>query len=222
MAFGVIGLLALAVMIVFWFLLPPIPNAGSGNFRDVSSLFSDKSLRTLYLATFLIVAGHFTAFTYLAPFWEKVAGLAPHWVPILLFVLGLSGIGGGFIASRYVNHRARLALFAAVSLISVCLFLLFPVSGSLIATAALCAVWGASMNGMGLLLQSVVLRLASKSPNIGISIYSGTFNIGIGGGSFIGGMILNQNHLPFVGFAGTILLWGALLTIRAVSRRDLP
>ena len=56
-----------------------------------------------------------------------------------------------------------------------------------------------------MVLQSKVLENAADAPDIGVAIFSGVFNIGIGGGALLGGQMINQVGLANIPYVGAVL-----------------
>ena len=74
--------------------------------------------------------------------------------------------------------------------------------------------WGISMTGIGLTLQLKVLELAPDATDIAMSIFSGIFNIGIGGGALVGTIVITKVNLESVPlFAFAISLIALLITL---------
>ena len=66
------------------------------------------------------------------------------------------------------------------------------------------------MMTLGLTLQTKIIQLAPDATDIAMSIYSGIFNVGIGGGAFLGGLTVSQRNLNDIGWVGG---WVALLAV---------
>ena len=186
-AFALTSLVAAVVFIILLRMLPPLPSVNTSNLKTLPTLFRKKLLLKLYVVTLLLISGNFVAFTYLTPFLKDVVGIDLKVVPYILLTLGVSGIFGSMIASRYSDRQPYRVMLPGVLMVGVCLLLLRYLTFSHVAEVMLCIIWGASLSAAILVLQSQVLRVAGNSGDAAISMYSGIFNIGIGLGAFVGG-----------------------------------
>ncbi len=67
---------------------------------------------------------------------------------------------------------------------------------------ALALLWGLAITAISLALQLRVLQLAPNATDVAMSIFSGIYNIGIGGGAFVGGWVIASLGLAMVGYVG--------------------
>ena len=79
----------------------------------------------------------------------------------------------------------------------------------------MCCAWGLALALIGLMFQALVIKIAPQSTTIAMSIYSGTYNVGIGSGAFIGGLVYADFGITYIGFIGAfIALLGCLLFVK--------
>lgn len=210
-AFLAVAVAGVGVFLTVKRLMPPMPSQNVGSFKSVPLLMRRTELMKVYALTVLVVTGHFAAFTYLNPFLREFGGFSPELVIMLLLLIGASGILGSYLSSKYSERHPRLLLVLPLFLIALCLSLTYAASSSLYGTIVLCVVWGASMTAVCLVLQTKVLTLAADAADVAVAIYSGIFNIGIGGGSLLGGQVLNYVGLDNTGYAGAAFVGAAVL-----------
>jgi len=184
--------------------LPLVPSQHSGSLKSLPTLFKRPTLIGIYLLTVTVVTAHFTAYTYIEPFFLSVSNFSPNFTTFALLIFGLSGILGSMLYTKYNNKYPFGSLFAAITVICLALASLLPLATYPFFIFGLLIVWGVATMIFGLSLQTKVIQLAPDATDVAMSMYSGILNIGIGGGAFIGGITtthLNLNDIGFVGFA---------------------
>lgn len=91
---------------------------------------------------------------------------------------------------------------------------------TLVLYGAVCALWGAFYTAYNVVFQSEVLANSSEeSSAVAMSAYSGIFNLGIGSGTRVGGMVVSTAGIADVGIAGAIIGAGsfAVCSMRLIS-----
>ncbi|MDO4231854.1 MAG: sugar transporter [Lautropia sp.] len=214
-----IGMLALLTALVLARNLPRLPSVNSGNLSSLPVLLRRRSLMLMYAFTVLMITAHFTAYSYIEPFVRQVAGLSGGDVTTLLMLYGAAGFLGSWCFGKWFSQHGRTFYLSACALMMCSLLLLQAVSGSVWSLYALCMLWGTTYAAVGLVMQSEVLRLASDATDVATSIYSGLYNVGIGGGALLGHFAAGHLHLSGIGFvAGGLAAGGLLLACQMVRQ----
>ena len=218
--FLIIGLISFAVLLFLSLVLPRTEGEKAFSFKQLPELLKIPALpplylvTVLYLVTMLLVTAHFTAYSYIEPFMAQTAGLKESTITLLLTlfgIMGLVGLVGSVIFSRYYERHRSLLMRLAVIGICAGLFLLRPAAWSVQSVIALLALWGLSYTFFGMVFQSEVIRNVPKGTSVAMSIYSGIFNVGIGGGALIGGLVCSGINVGAIGYIGGIISIAACL-----------
>jgi DHA1 family L-arabinose/isopropyl-beta-D-thiogalactopyranoside export protein-like MFS transporter len=209
--FGIIGVVALGVMLVLWRLLPLLPSENAGSLSSIPLLFKRPALSATYALLILMVTAQFTVYSYIEPLIQREAGLNNQVTTWVLLLYGGMGIVGSILFGSYGMRWPRGFLLSAMAVLTACLWLLLPSTRWSPALYLVCAIWGVAMLCMVLPLQAKVLRLASDATDVGMSLFSGIFNIGIGAGALMGSQVGMHAGLHYLGpVGGSIAVLGVL------------
>ncbi len=211
--FAVIGGAAFCIFLLLFRLMPSQPSRNAGSLKSVPSLFRRRNIVLVYILTVLTVTGHFTLSTYFAPYMARVGGFNPQTTAMLLLMLGGAGVVGSMFGSKFVNTYPNRMLLLPLCLLSICLAGAFLVETGLWLAFALCFFWGAAMTCAGLVFQTHILKAAPDATDVATAMYSGIFNIGIGGGALIGSLVFSRFGVVWLGFTGSCFILVAIAVI---------
>lgn len=214
-----IGFIAFCVMASLLCLLPAVPSMNTISLKAIPKVLKRPVLLNIYLLTAIIITGHFTAYTYITPFMLNVGGFSEQIVVSLLLAVGFSGMIGSLIFAKYAEPHPNAILVMPVILLIICLLSLYVCSFSLITAILQGMVWGLAITIIGMVMQSKVIDAAPDAADIATSVYSGIYNIGIGGGAFVGSQVLVYLSTHYIGFVGAIFVIIALILFYFLSRK---
>lgn len=217
--FFAIGLCALVTMVSLMRLLPKMPSEHSGSLKSLPALFRRPALLCIYVLTAVVVTAHFTAYSYIEPFVQNIAGLSENFATFLLLVLGTAGIIGSVIFGKLGNLHASTLISSAIGVLVICLLLLLPAASSAVNLTVLSVFWGVAIMLIGLGMQVKVLALAPDATDVAMSLFSGIFNIGIGAGALVGNQVSLHLSMSSVGYIGAIPALAALAWAVVIFRR---
>ena len=205
LSFLLIGVCAAGVMLVLAKNLPALPSQNTGFLSSLPSLFKRRNLMLLYAMTVLIITAHFTAYSYIEPFVLQVGGFKAEQVTIVLSLYGLAGFAASYLFGKWFAKSQRLFMLGAVAVILLSALLLLPFASFPYAVYALVFIWGVAIVIISLGMVSKVLAFASDATDVANSIYSGLYNVGIGGGALLGHYVTVWFGLSNIGIAGALL-----------------
>lgn len=214
--FFAIGMGALITLLCLIKLLPKLPSEHSGSLKSLPLLFRRPALMSLYVLTVVVVTAHYTAYSYIEPFVQNVAGLGANFATVLLLILGGAGIIGSLVFGKLGNRHASSLVSIAIALLVICLLLLLPAANSEAHLAILSIFWGIAIMVIGLGMQVKVLALAPDATDVAMALFSGIFNIGIGAGALVGNQVSLHWSMSAIGYIGAIpacaaLVWAVLI-----------
>jgi DHA1 family inner membrane transport protein len=188
-------------------------------------VLGEPRLLLVYAMTAVGYGGSFTAFTYLAPILQNVAGFSAGAVGLVMLVYGVSvavgNIWGGKLADRRGPIGALKIIFLGLAAVLFVLTCTAPHPWLVLATVLL---WGAFAFGNVAGLQVYVVQQAEHFTPRAVDVASGlniaAFNLGIAGGAWGGGLIVEHLGLIHTGWIGGFVVLGAFGLTALSGRLD--
>lgn len=217
--FALIGIIALGIMLIMWKLLPHLPSKNSGSLASLPILIKRPMLIGIYLLTVVVISGHFTGYSYIEPFMVKISQMSEQTGTAILLVFGLAGVAASFLFGRLYPKAPEKFIIVNMALIMLMQLCLLPFSDHTAAMFGIVFIWGIGITAMSIALQMQVLDLAPDATDVATAIYSGIYNVGIGGGALIGSQVIKHIGLPYIGLIGGGLAAIAILWFLFISLR---
>ncbi|MGF6257525.1 MFS transporter [Ensifer sp. LBL] len=215
-AFAAMAVFCGIVLVVNLCALPALPVHQAIRLGQFGNQLSNRRIQLGLAITFLFVAGHFMAYTFIRPLLEVVSGIGTEWVGLMLFAYGAAGIGGNFVAGPVAARRTGATLLCIATALAAVLvgFALFghsPLGGIIVLI-----LWGIAYGGVSVALQTWMMKSAPSDVEVATALFVAIFNIAIAVGSFAGGRIVDQFDLGTnLLLAGILPSLGILLVLKA-------
>ncbi|WP_249022287.1 MULTISPECIES: MFS transporter [Kluyvera] len=217
---GVIALIASAILVP-----GNIPGRAPASLTDQLKVLTHPRLLMIYAITALGYGGVFTAFTFLAPMMQNLAGFTPNAVSWILLGYGVAvavgNIWGGKLADKHGAVPALKFIFAALAALLVVFQFTASIQYAALATVLVMGVF-AFGNVPG--LQVYVVQKAEEYTPAAVDVASGlniaAFNVGIAIGSVVGGQTVEHYGLAQTPWIGALIVVGALLLTGLSGRLD--
>lgn len=217
MTFLSIAIISALIFIFIAVVFPKLQSRGKFAFKQLPDLLHNRVLVGVFIMSVLFATAHYTGYSYIEPFLGNVAALSPDVVTLVLIVFGASGMLGSISFSKYYMANRRRFMFVMTIGPALCLLLLQVAAASLLSVVVVCIMWGAMATAFNIAFQDNTIRFAPENAtSIGMSIFSGIFNLGIGSGAYVGGLVVSHLSIDYIGYAGGLI--GLIATLYLAVR----
>ncbi len=225
LTFLAIGAVAAVSFVMLLTVFPSIASRNAVSLRELPALLSRPEIWGLYLITAVTITGHFTAYTFIEPFLGQIAHFAEDSITWMLSLFGIVGIAASVLYANFYGKCPRAFMAAAMVGIAIFPLLLLPAAQNAGLLTAVCVLWGLSIGFFNLVFQASIIRFAPSGTAVVMSVYSGIYNVGIGGGALAGGLVCTHAALNQVGLwggaiAGASALFGVLWYLRVFQQAE--
>ncbi|HEY0239916.1 MAG TPA: MFS transporter [Friedmanniella sp.] len=201
------------------------PTGLAGWLPLLASTVHNRSLLKLCALTVLLVVAYYAAYTYISLILDRFAGVTGDHLAVVLLLYGLAGIVGvwaiGKITDTFPQRAALVAMGGLIAaFVGIGVFASWA-PGGVVASVVLL---GAAFAATPVFLQATVLRVAPQASDVASSLYVVAFQIGIAGGSLVGGLAVDGGLLGAVPWVAGAAVALGLLTLRvpASTRAEVP
>jgi DHA1 family inner membrane transport protein len=203
----ILGSIALAATLLF---VPPVEGSGQGGFRaQARCAFAPRVLAVMGVG-YMLMAGQFAVFTYLAPFLEEVTGISGSLLSGFLFAFGIASAVGTFLGGLAADRSTTTTLWVGNALVIVTLAVLHLVGSVPVLVALVLVVWGLIMFAIFPPLQLRVISLAGIGGNLAATLSASAANAGIATGAVLGGWVVSAQGVDPIVLVGIVICGIAL------------
>lgn len=202
---GALGAVVLGMLLVF---LPALPARQVTRPAVLRDLLHRADTRFALGVTFLVVLGHFGAYTYLTPFLEQVTRAGAGTVTALLLGYGVAGIAGNVLGGMFAPRAPRATIAAAAGLLATAAAAL-PIAGTSAGGAlVLLIVWGIGYGAVPVTSQTWFARAAAQTPEAASVLFTASFQATLSLGALAGAMVVDHSSPSTV-----LILGGAVAAL---------
>ena len=200
--FLAIGLTAALALFCLWRFFPSVESQQAVKLRQVPKLLTQPALLGIYILTPIIMTGNFTVYSYIEPFLAQVTGMVPNHITWVLVAYGAVGIVGSWVFSHFYDRHPLTFMKAAVVGMALSLLLMREAATAEVTVFVLCLFWGFAVTLYNLTFQSAIIAAAPTGTAIAMSVFSGIYNVGIGSGALVGGVVCTHLTIGEIGYVG--------------------
>jgi MFS transporter, DHA1 family, inner membrane transport protein len=226
LALVVIAVLQTVVIFLVVKFVPPVDHRPPLTTGEIHLPMLKNRLLTVFvtIATIqaVLVVGQYAFYSYIAPFLIGASGFAEGAIVPLLFAYGASGAIGLALSPIIANRFPRFGLVSTVLVvvIGIVAIALFPARPIVVIVGLI--IWGVAFGVAPVIMQARIMHAATaRTRDVASAFMNTAYNIGIGGGAFIGGLVLDNvglGALPFVA-AGIMIVTVAIIAITDARSR---
>ncbi|RKS07113.1 putative MFS family arabinose efflux permease [Nocardiopsis sp. Huas11] len=199
-AFAAVGVLGLASLVCLVLLMPKVEPRRTITFAALPEVLrTNAAVRVGIAMTFLVITGHFAAYTFVRPILLG-DGVDAGMVGILLLVFGAAGVCGNFVAGALIAVRLRQTVLGIVVVLGTAMVLLALTDGGPVPAGAILVLWGLGYGAVPVTFQTWILDAAPDATEAATSLYVSAFNLSIALGALVGGLAVD-------GIGTTSVLW---------------
>ncbi len=209
--FGLVAVLVFICLIALVRLLPEVSGDGQLRMEEEIKAFKNKAYWKACATSCLILGASFAAFSYFVPVLVDITGFSMQVVPFILMAFGFANIVGNTITGRLAHNHSLQIMLIGLTVLSISLF-----AFALFAeykTVAIIAIILIGLSGvpMNPAMMARIVSVAHPGPMVN-AVHTSVINIGLGGGSYIGGLAITNGYGLRSG------LWiGAVLAVLALA-----
>ena len=219
--FGLIAIGATLVCLILVKTLPRLPSVNSGSLSSLKLFIKRPALMMVFALTIIVITAQFTAYSYIEPFALNIANFSSSQTTSLLLIYGAAGFFGSYLFGKFAKKYPKFPIPLSSAILAVSMLLLIPLSSNFTSFSILSLFWGMAIICFSLAQQAKTLNLASDATDVAMAIYSGLYNVGIGGGALLGGIVTTHYGLNNIGIIGGVLaVIGTILAVILVQRQD--
>ncbi|GAB2978993.1 MFS transporter [Frigoribacterium salinisoli] len=213
-AFVLLAVLLLVGAALVWRLLPDVGAAPAGDDEPVLAELTETGAARVVAAdaetyrhrprpsvagvviscvvTAVFMIGHYSFYTYIAPFLTRQSGVPEAGLSGALFAFGIAGAVGLGLVGWFLGARPRLSVPVGMAVTAVSVAALLLLEGQTVASLVALVVWGITFGALPPLLQTRMLQVApDRIRDLASAFYTTGFNVGIGGGALVGAIVLD-------------------------------
>lgn len=218
--FGTVSLLT--VVLVLWVLwkVPDYEGEPARQQLALHRIFVIPGIRPILFVVLTWVLAHNILYTYISPYLGET--MLSERVDLVLMIFGVTSVIGIWIIGLLIDRYMRLLI-----LVSLVLFALASLAMGIFIHQPMMIIlgvvaWGLTFGGAATLLQTAIAQAGGQSADVAQSMLVTAWNLGIGGGGIVGGILLDEIGARFLPISLILLIVMALIVAWSASKHSFP
>lgn len=188
------------------FFMPSINTIKKQTLASHTKILKKPILWISFLLSFFMIASMYSTYGYMADFLSKVTRMNGMQISSMLFVFGLAGVAGNWVAGKYLGKNILITAFVFITALLFIHLLLYFYGTYYILMILLIAIWG-FVHTAGFLISNINLTSsATESPEFVNSIFTTCGNAAVTCGTLFGGCFIARFSINNVIWSSVVLL----------------
>src|SRR5882757_7138131 len=203
---GIINLFAFAALLLF---VPSMPVVETISLKQHLTILKKRQLWINLFATFIMIAGMFSTYSYLAEYLGKVTKMSGGTISLMLLVFGATGIVGNWLTGIALSKNVQITNRVFLLSLGLIHLLAYNFGDLFIPMAFIISIWGFIHIGGFLIGQTRTTSEAPEAPELATSLMVSFGNAGVTLGTILGGLTITYFSVHEVVYMSTLLLLAA-------------
>lgn len=207
--FGIVSLLTVALIVwVFW-KMPDFAGEPAGERLPLHKVFLIPGVRPILFVVLAWMLAHNILYTYISPYLAQT--VFANRVDLILLIFGITSIVGIWLTGMLIDRFLRRLVIISLASFALASVMMGIGTHQPVIIILGVMIWGLTFGGAATLLQTAIAQAGGKSTDVAQSMLVTAWNLAIGGGGIIGGILLEVFGAGYLSGALFILLIPALL-----------
>lgn len=213
---GIIGTLALVGVALT---IPRLPARSEIDLGGLIEVARRPQVGWALGAVFLLMSGHFAAFTYIRPVLEEIARLDIRAISFALLLFGGAGFAGNLFGGLLSGRNPQLSVAVGTIAVALAMTLVLVLGNSALVVFLALGLWGMGCAMLPVGFQSWVAAETTDKAELGGGLLTATFQVAVAGGAVFGGLLVDRfTVLAAPGYCVAVALLGLAIVGRRLVR----
>lgn len=216
--FWLLAVLSLIMAGLLAAVMPSVAQPEKMGAAEQASILKDPRFLGNIILSVVVFTAMFTAYTYLADTLERVAMIPAGQVGWWLMGFGVLGLFGNWLGGHFVGRGPLMATAVATLVLAIGMAATVPFASSSPLLLVALGAWGIANTALYPICQVRVMKAASQAQALAGTLNVSMANAGIGLGAIIGGAVIHQWGLEYIGYVAAAIALSAVALAAVVGR----
>lgn len=218
--FGIVSLLTVALIVWVLWKMPDFAGEPAGERLPLHKVFLIPGVRPILFVVLAWMLAHNILYTYISPYLAQT--VFANRVDLILLIFGITSIVGIWLTGMLIDRFLRRLVIISLASFALASVVMGIATHQPVIIILGVMIWGLTFGGAATLLQTAIAQAGGKSTDVAQSMLVTAWNLAIGGGGIIGGILLEVLGAGYLSGVLFILLIPALLVAMRAYKYGFP